>query len=94
MEKFAFISRHAPTPEQISLAEEKDIILEHIGYLDAFTVTPADVGTDYVGVVVVHPASALRLKSMYKIGIFENGLRPADYGRRPAFYAKALHLFE
>jgi len=36
MKKYAFISRHLPTQEQINLAAEQGIILSHVGDVDAF----------------------------------------------------------
>lgn len=95
MSLFAFISRHAPTPGQITLAEEQGIALECIGDLDAFTVQPGDIYAHgpYEGVVVVHPAAALRLAPTFVVGIFENANR-APEGERPQFEAKALHVFD
>lgn len=95
MKKFAFISRHTPTAEQIELAAEQGIELVPVGDMDAFTVHPAYVAEKLViagGVVVVHPAAAMRLKQAYDIGVFENGVRPVE-GGTPAFFAKALHIY-
>lgn len=98
-ERFAFISGHEPTPEQYKLAGAKDITLIWIGDLDAFTVSPAQVSelvSEVEGVVVVHPAAALRLalilQGNFKIGVFENGVRLPD-GGKPTFFAKALHIY-
>ena len=65
MKKFAFISRHEPTAEQIKLAQLNGIELTHIGDADAFTVSACfvDNAGSFDGVVVVHPAAALRLCS-------------------------------
>lgn len=92
---FAFISRHSPTPGQISLAAEQGIELVPIGDMDAFTVLPKDVAAHgaFVGVVVVHPAAALRLAGTFKVGIFENANR-APEGERPQFEAAALHVYD
>jgi hypothetical protein len=92
---FAFISRHIPTPEQHALASEQGITLDHIGDADAFTVTPDFVTSKSAcdGVVVVHPAAAMRLSSVFPIGVFENATRPAPDGR-PQFYAKAFHIYD
>jgi len=94
MQKFAFISRHEPTPEQAVLAAEQGILLIPIGDCDAFNVTPSfvDEAGAFEGVVVVHPAAALRLAPTFIIGVFENGTRPG-VGERPQFVAKALHLY-
>lgn len=91
---FAFISRHSMTQEQITIAEELGINLIHVGDMDAFTITPEMVKEhgNFDGVVIVHPASAMRLKDAYKIGIFENGQRSIE-GERPTFFAKSLHIF-
>lgn len=61
--KFAFITRHNPTPEQEALAAEQGIELVAIGDADAFTLTSGFVYEkgDFEGVIVVHPAAALRL---------------------------------
>lgn len=95
MKKFAFISRHTPTREQIDLAAEKDIELVSIGDLDAFTAMAEEVSKHGVfdGVIVVHPAAALNLIGAYAVGVFENGNRAAE-GDRPQFFAKALHIWE
>lgn len=97
---FAFISRHKPTHEQILLAAQQDIVLYHIGDADAFTITPAWVKSKappyiveaFDGVVVVHPAAALRLCKDYLIGVFENANR-APAGAPPQFEAKAFHVY-
>ena len=91
---FAFISRHAPTPGQIALAEEQGIVLIPIGDRDAFTVSPSDIDAAgaFDGVVVVHPAAAMRLAPAFLVGVFENANR-APEGERPTFEAVALHIF-
>ena len=48
MKKFAFISRHMPTDEQINLAAKKDVELIHVGDRDAFSVGPDSVGPGFV----------------------------------------------
>lgn len=93
--KFAFISRHEPTAEQRAMAADCDIELVSIGDRDAFSVTPADIeqAGDFDGVVVVHPAAAMRLAGQYQIGVFENANRAAP-GERPTFTAIALWLYD
>lgn len=93
--KFAFISRHAPTEGQIELAANEDIELVPVGDADAFTVSPSWVDDHgaFDGVVVVHPAAALRLASSYLVGIFENANRAA-IGEKPQFEAVALHIYD
>ena len=100
MASLAFISRHAPTAEQVSLAAEQGFTLHHVGDADAFTVTngfvdEAGVRLDVVfeGVVVVHPAAALRLCSEFLVGVFENANR-APAGAPPQFAEKALHVYD
>lgn len=95
----AFISRHAPTPEQVELAAEQGFTLHHVGDADAFTVGAGFVheagnriGVVFVGVVVVHPAAALRLCNTFLVGVFENANR-AEPGQPPQFSAKALHVY-
>lgn len=96
---FAFISRHKPTQEQVQLSNEKGITLYPIGDTDAFTVNNLFVhdaavrlGVTFEGVIVVHPAAALRLCSEFVVGIFENANR-APLGAPPQFSAKALHIY-
>lgn len=106
MRYFAFLSRHIPTEEQVILARNEGITLVAIGDMDAFTVTPfliREKGVSFLekgiipesfsGVVVVHPAAALRLRIAFDIGIFENASR-AEEGEKPIFYAKAFHLYK
>lgn len=89
--KFAFISRHTPTQDQVLMAQDKGIELVHVGDRDAFTVNPQEF-QDFEGVVVVHPAMAMRLCKLFKIGVFENGNRAAE-GEKPQFYPKELHIY-
>ena len=93
--RFAFISRHTPTHEQISLAEQQGIELIHIGDADAFTVSSSfvDEAGAFDGVVVVHAAAALRLCSSFLVGVFKNGTRPGP-DEKPQFFATELHVFD
>lgn len=93
--KFAFVSRHEPTAEQHALAADRGIKLVVIGDRDAFSVTPDDIAEagEFDGVVVVHPAAAMRLAGQYQIGVFENANRAAP-GERPTFTAIALWLYD
>jgi hypothetical protein len=95
MKRFAFLSRHRPTPEQHELAARLDIELVTVGDHDAFTVEPYHFDSADVldGVIVVHPAAALRLAPYYEIGIYENAARAAE-GERPTFFPVALHLYD
>ena len=94
MMKFAFISRHLPTSGQVDLAAAQGIELVHVGDADAFTVDREWVNDKgpFEGVIVVHPAAAMRLASEFIIGVFENANR-APEGERPTFEAVALHLY-
>jgi len=92
---FAFVSRHQPTPEQFALSREKGIDLVPVGDLDAFTVEVHHILErlpEAEGVVVVHPAAAMRLSWYFLVGVFENANR-APEGAPPSFQAVALHLF-
>lgn len=100
MQKFAFISRHEPTENQIAMAADHGIELIHVGDGDAFSMSPSFVveagkrlDVTFEGAVVVHPAAALRLARCFIIGVFENANR-APAGEKPQFEAKALHLFD
>lgn len=97
---FAFISRHAPTAEQVALAAEQGVTLFPVGDTDAFTVTPEWVhdaeerlNLEFDGVVVVHPAAALRLAPEFLVGVFENANR-AEPGQPPQFFAKSFHVYD
>jgi hypothetical protein len=97
---FAFITRHAPTAEQVALASAQGITLHIVGDADAFTVGNSFVyeagnrlNVIFEGVVVVHPAAALRLCSEFLVGVFENANR-AQEGGKPQFAALALHVYD
>lgn len=92
MKKLAFISRHVPSAEQIAIAAQADVSLVHVGDRDAFSVSVTEL-EDFDGVVVVHPAAAMRLacKAIW-IGVFENGNR-APEGQPVQFSPVRLHLF-
>jgi len=93
--KFLFISRHEPTKVQIEMAQAQGIELEHHGDADAFIIGPSFVDSKgaYEGVVVVHPAAALRLAPHFLVGVFENATRPNEKGL-PQFEAKELHIYD
>lgn len=92
---FAFISRHQPTESQHTLAKIQGHTLTHIGDADAFTVSAGFVHEHgpFEGVVVVHPAAALRLAPQFAVGVFENANR-APIGAPPQFEAVAFHIFD
>lgn len=99
-QNFAFISRHAPTAEQAVLAIEQGIALYPIGDADAFTVdngfvheAAARLNITFEGVVVVHPAAALRLAPEFLVGVFENANR-VEPGQPPQFVARSFHVFD
>ena len=95
MTEFAFISRHEPTPSQHALAAKQGHTLTHVGDADAFTVGAGFVHNHgpYEGVVVVHPAAALRLASQFLVGVFENANR-APVGEPPKFAAVSFHVYD
>ena len=86
MKKFAFISRHVPTPKQVQIAADKGITLVHVGDVDAFDMSPAKWPSlsGFSGAVVVHPLLALQLCGRFDIGIFNNVNR-APVGSPPQF---------
>ena len=93
--EMAFISRHKPTDDQITLAAKKGYKLIHVGDTDAFTVSHGwvhDKGS-YGAVAVVHPAAALRLCHAFVVGVFENANR-APEGKPVRFEAVALHIYD
>jgi hypothetical protein len=93
MMKFAFVSRHVPTPRQYELAQEKGIELVPVGDLDGFTGDFHALPSDLVGAVVVHAGAALRaMTALGMVGVFENANR-APEGQPPQFEAVALHLW-
>jgi hypothetical protein len=96
MKRFAFISRHLPTQEQIDLAIAKSIELVHVGDMDAFNweMEKNRVLGHYDGVIVVHAWLALQCANRFDyVGVFENANR-APEGEKPSFYAKALHVMQ
>ncbi len=91
--KFAFISRHVPTQGQIELAAQKGIELVHVGDRDAFSVSHEEFKS-FDGVVVVHPAMALRLLNTHnQVGVFNNVNR-APVGEKPQFETTEFHLYK
>lgn len=95
MTPFAFISRHAPTQGQIDMAAGQGIELTHVGDHDAFSVDAGFVHHHgpFEGVVVVHPAAALRLAPQFLVGVFENANR-APVGEPPKFEAVSFHVYD
>ena len=93
MKKFAFISRHVPTQQQISIAAECGIVLDHVGDRDGFAVDPMEFRSTHDGAVVVHAAAALRLLGTnWPIGVFDNVNRAA-VGELPKFETTRLHVY-
>jgi hypothetical protein len=95
MVQFAFVSRHTPTFSQHYLAAQQGVTLYHVGDADAFTVDAGFVHGHgpFEGVVVVHPAAALRLAPQFLVGVFENANR-APVGEKPRFEAVSFHIFD
>ena len=82
MDKFAFVSRHAPTKEQIALANQAEIELVHVGDRDAFGTIPETSDPQYQGIVGVHPMTIIQaLKNGKMVGVFENISRPGLDGK-------------
>ena len=92
---FAFISRHAPTEGQIHLAQAMGHTLTYIGDADAFSVGPGFVHDHgpFEGVVVVHPAAAMRLCREFAVGVFKNANR-APVGAPPQFEAASFEVYD
>lgn len=97
LERYAFISRHKPTKEQTVLAIRRGIDLVHVGDADAFEVSPEWVesydNSGFSGVIVVHPAAAMRLAKTHKVGVFKNANR-AGPGEPPKFEVQGLYLYD
>ena len=98
MEDFLFCSRHQITPEQTLLAAEAGITLHQGIDLDAFSpnyelIKLIRIQGEFDGVIVVHPALALKLCSVYQIGVFENANRAAE-GTPPSFQAVGLEIYD
>ena len=98
MKNFLFCSRHAITQEQKEIAAEAGITLHQGLDLDAFSPNYALIKAVcnqglFEGVIVVHPALALKLCSVYRVGVFENANRAAE-GSPPSFQAISLEIFD
>ena len=98
MKKFLFCSRHAITAEQEQLAEKAGITLHQGIDLDAFSpnhelIKAVCAQGQFEGVIVVHPALALKLSTAYQVGVFENANR-AEEGCPPSFQAVGLEIFD
>jgi len=95
--RFAFISRHAPTAGQFALAYNQDVILVPISDRDAFSVNVTDLlsheNGPFDGVVVVHPAAAMRLCGSFLVGVFENANR-APEGEKFLFEAVSFSVYD
>ena len=95
--RFAFISRHVPTSGQQALAADQGITLIQVGDRDAFTVNVTDLMSHpdgpFDGVVIVHPAAAMRLCGTFLVGVFENANR-APEGEKPSFEAVSFHIYD
>ena len=95
---FLFCSRHAITAEQVALAAKAGITLHQGIDLDAFSPNYDRIKFvcnqgQFEGVIVVHPALALKLCTAYQIGVFENANRAAE-GAPPSFQAVGLEIFD
>ena len=92
-EKFAFISRHVPTADQVAIAATIGIELVHVGDRDAFAFSVSDaekLREEFVGVVCVHPLIAVNcVLANLNVGVFEN-INRAEVGAPPQFKASRL----
>ena len=98
MKNFLFCSRHVFTDAQAQLAEKAGITLHQGVDLDAFAPNHELIKAvcrqgQYEGVIVVHPALALKLCTAYRVGVFENANRAAE-GAPPSFQAVGLEIFD
>ena len=93
MKKFAFISRHVPTSDQVAIAAAIGIELVHVGDRDAFAFSVSDaekLREEFAGVVCVHPLIAMHcLLADLNVGVFEN-INRAEVGQPPQFKASRL----
>jgi hypothetical protein len=91
--KVAFISRHSPSDEQIKLAAQAGMALDHVGDADAFNATELyDKSGFYDYVCVVHPAAALFLMPHKGVIVFKNESR-SEPGQPPKFSTTEMHVF-
>lgn len=99
MKRIAFISRHAPTVEQIELAHSLGYEIVHVGDVDAFEPGFLSVVKDKIAgfdaVAAVHP-NILLTQAFGHYGeqgipcwVFENGSRPVE-GGKPEFFCKGV----
>lgn len=98
MKEFLFCSRHSITNAQVALAEKAGITLHQGIDLDAFAPNHELIKAvckqgQFEGVIVVHPALALKLSTAYRVGVFENANR-APEGGAPSFQAVGLEIFD
>ena len=76
------------------MAARREVEIVAVGDKDAFTGDfEALKAEGFAGVVVVHPAAAMRASAAgLSVGVFENGSRPVE-GGKPAFFAKSFWIF-
>jgi hypothetical protein len=103
MKRLAFISRHAPTQEQIDLALKLDHEIVHVGDVDAFDPGFLSQVRDKIegfdAVAAVHP-NILLTQAFGSYGsqglpcwVFENGSRPVE-GGKPQFFCKGVIIWK
>ena len=97
MKTAIFISRHAPTQEQIELLADQDTNIIHVGDLDAFSddledrVKALAQEHETTTVIAVHPLTCIAgLSVNCRVGVFENVNR-APEGERPVFVCGGIH---
>jgi hypothetical protein len=93
---FAFVSRHAFTPQQAAIAAAQNIELIQSRDMDAFspdlslTMIHLKDDQNFDGIICVHPLVALIASSVgLKVGIFNNVNR-APVGEKPRFETTTL----
>jgi len=103
MKRLAFISRHAPTQEQIELAATLGFEIIHVGDVDAFAKDllkqVADKAEDCDAIAAVHPNILLTqaaggwYRSGKPVWVFKNENRPAE-GGAPQFFCTGVTIWE
>lgn len=103
MKNCLFISRHAPTMEQIQLAEKAGYSLIHGGDLNAFSYTlEKDMGEmilrdspeiEISAIACVHPNIALAAINQFDVLIFQN-INRAPEGEKPQFVVGGVTIWE
>jgi hypothetical protein len=94
MKRLAFISRHAPTQEQIEIAAMWGFEIIHVGDVDAFDSKLHYLVEEKIGdchaVAAVHPNVCLMAHMLgHFVWVFQNSQRAAE-GGKPQFYCSGF----